>query len=315
MNSFFKRQYERLYFGYHRIRNSWPIWRYILNHRTGRQWRGADVQLDSLQKEIADALKKNGIAKTDLDLLFPGRRVLEKLRAVAEEKRQENARAEKPVMHAPPMGAKGFDKHFMEYIWGGGGTNPALELKSPFIAAALDGRVLGIVGAYMDMAPIFHGFSLQSTIVVPEGSAPHLSQRWHRDPDDKMVVKIFIYLTDVIEKGAGPFMYVKGSQYGGKWRNIFPQRPPVGSYPPDGGVEKHVSAEDIEMCIGKAGTVVFCDTSGLHKGGYSTTVPRVMFATGFVSRASLHPINYTQPEEQEAAALSSLALYALQLKK
>ena len=257
------------------------------------------------------SLEKNGIAKTDLDSLFPGQNVLKKFREAMDEKKRENSASVKLPASAMPMGGKGFDKEFMEYIWGGGGTNPVLDVQSPFIGTALDSRVIEIVGAYMEIAPVFHGFSLQSTIVVPEGSAPHLSQRWHRDPDDAVITKIFIYLTDVLEKGAGPFMYVKGSQHGGKWRGLFPQRPPAGFYPPDGVLEKHISAEDIEVCLGKAGTVVFCDTSGLHKGGYSTTLPRIMFTAGFVSRASLHPVNYTRIAEEQKISLSPLALYAL----
>jgi ectoine hydroxylase-related dioxygenase (phytanoyl-CoA dioxygenase family) len=131
-----------------------------------------------------------------------------------------------------------------------------------------------------------------STIVVPIDSEAYLSQRWHRDPEDKKLVKVFMYINDV-DEGTGPFTYVVGSQYGGKWRYLFPQRPPAGSYPIQGGVEKIVKQSDIKVCVAPAGTIIFCDTSGLHKGGFSTEKSRLMSMSCFVSSASRYPKNYT----------------------
>ena len=46
------------------------------------------------------------------------------------------------------------------------------------------------------------------------------SQRWHRDPDDDHIVKMFIYLSDVAEE-AGPFEYVRDSAAGGRYGDLF----------------------------------------------------------------------------------------------
>ena len=38
-----------------------------------------------------------------------------------------------------------------------------------------------------------------------------------------------------------------------------------------------VPKNDIRVCTGRAGTVVFCDTTTLHRGGYATKSERTMF--------------------------------------
>lgn len=87
-----------------------------------------------------------------------------------------------------------------------------------------------------------------------------------------------------------------GSQFGGRYGHLFPQRPPSGIYPPAGAVEELVKEADIKYCTGRAGTVIFCDTSGLHKGGYATGAERIMFTDGFQSEAGPRPIRYNKPE-------------------
>lgn len=166
-----------------------------------------------------------------------------------------------------------------------------LDAENPFIRFSLSKKIHNIAGDYLKLKPLFNSFYLMSTIVVPGGSEEYLSQRWHRDPEDKKLVKVFLYLNDV-DEGTGPFTYIKGSQYGGKWRNVFPQRPPAGSYPPAGEVEKIIPQSDVKICTALAGTIIFCDTSGLHKGGFSTERSRLMSMSCFVSEASKYPKNY-----------------------
>ncbi len=310
-----KRLINRIRFVYHRARNIWPIWYYLLNRESRKVWQGAKVRstLSSLQERIAGQLAANGIALTSLTELIPENSHLFKQLLAETEARKKN----RPPVIGSSMNQgpkqKGFDKDFMAYFWGGGGTTPVLEIESAFIQFVLDERVLGIGGAYFGVAPRLHGFSLQSTIVVPPGTTPYLSQRWHRDPDDKKIMKVFIYLSDVHDEGAGPFMYVRGSQLGGRWRNLFPQRPPVGRYPDPGAVEKMVPVEDRMICLGKAGTVIFCDTSGLHRGGYSTNKTRTMFASGFATAASIQPRNYRLNPMENLTDMAPLTRYALSL--
>ncbi len=311
MNRFLKIQRDRAISLYHRVRNLWPIWYYLLNFASRRVLRKNAALLGGIEARIVHDLKESGIAIASLWEIFGNDVRLDDLLRETE-LRKATARSSEQSVSTEVRGRKGFDKKFMEYYWGGGGSNPTIEPSSRFVRAALDERVLRIAGEYFGSAPKLHGFSLQSTVVVPKGSPELLSQRWHRDPDDKKICKMFIYLNDVADAGGGPFMYVAGSQLGGKWRGLFPQRPPVGRYPEPGTVEAAVPASDRLMCTGRAGTIIFCDTSGLHRGGYSTERSRTMFAVGFASTACIYPRNCIVPPSVITEAPSPLARYALE---
>ena len=117
----------------------------------------------------------------------------------------------------------------------------------------------------------------------------------------KKLIKIFIYLNDVDEEN-GPFKYIHQSHASGRLGTLFPQRQfgRHGFYPPEGSVEKQVSKNDIKSFIGRAGTVVFCDTTGLHKGGYSISRTRIMFTSMFATEGDVikpmfkYPIDFQE---------------------
>jgi hypothetical protein len=107
------------------------------------------------------------------------------------------------------------------------------------------------------------------------------SQRWHRDPDDRVILKTFLYLRDVDEDN-GPFCYIPGTHRAG------PLRQKIGrlNYPKPGVVERKFSPSRRQVCTGKAGTLVFCDTTGFHKGGHPKRGARLLFNAVYTSNAS-----------------------------
>src|SRR5690606_34863119 len=68
----------------------------------------------------------------------------------------------------------------------------------------------GIGTHYMNLVPRFVGASIWHNRVVPAENARLYSQQWHRDYNDQLIMKMFIYLNDV-DEGTGPFEYLKGS--------------------------------------------------------------------------------------------------------
>lgn len=307
--NFIKDQSSPLFWPYHRLRSSWPVWFYFLNRKPRYLWRrhSRGRLLSSAQEEIVSELRRNGIAVTHINKLFPE----ERYRKLEEYGRElwTSPEAEERISRQEqnPAGAK--DDLIVHLFGGYSGIVPELDLEDPFSAFILDDGILEIAGAYFGACPVFRMFSLHSTVLVPPSSPAVFSQRWHRDPDDKKIVKVFLYLSDVPDEGAGPFSYIRGSQLGGKRRGLFPQIPPVGRYPKPGEVEKIVPPGDIEICRGRAGTLIFCDTSGLHRGGYSTKKRRLMFAGTFVTAASIQPKNYILKNKRDS--LSLLASFAL----
>jgi ectoine hydroxylase-related dioxygenase (phytanoyl-CoA dioxygenase family) len=148
-----------------------------------------------------------------------------------------------------------------------------------------DPRIKEFALIFKPIADAYFGMNTTLSTIVGNktklSTEPTESQLWHRDPDDKKLLKIFAYLTDV-SKDAGPFMYVPQSQNGGTYDDYFPQKTP---YAPritrifDESMPLH-----FEGITGKKGTVIFADTTGIHKGGFSTAKEREMLTFVYTSR-------------------------------
>lgn len=296
---------------YYLLRSSLPAWRF-LNRRGRRRWQEYLVKhpLNFIQKKIISELKQNGIAISSFKDIF-SQELLNNL--VAEAKKyqlrfQTDKKFQEEIMSNKVLTGKGAKKDFLIPYYGGAWTKPVIDFNNSFIKLSLDEMILAVAAGYLGSAPKLNSFSLQETVVSNDSEA-RLSQRWHRDPEDRKLLKMFLYLNDVLEESTGPFTYIVGSHRDGKWGRLFPQQPPQGVYPPAGAVEKVVPKEDIKMCLGKSGTLIFADTAGLHRGGLSTQKSRLMFVAGYVLQTGLEPRKFetgTTPPE-----LNELANYAL----
>lgn len=104
------------------------------------------------------------------------------------------------------------------------------------------------------------------------------SQAWHRDPEDSSVVKVFVYFSDVDEE-SGPFEYVLGSHLA--WFDLCPPC----RYPEQPISTETIPAQLFAKVTGGPGTVAFCNTSGLHKGGHGSK-SRTMAVLTYVCEGS-----------------------------
>lgn len=147
-------------------------------------------------------------------------------------------------------------------------------LTDPWLALGLSNGILGIVNAYRGEPAQLIDLDNWYTIPDPGASERIESQRWHRDPWDNHIVKVFVYFSDV-DDGAGPFEYVRGSPAGGRYGDLWPWVP-EGIYPPQEELAELVAADDYVTVTGPAGTMIFCDTSGFHRGGAARLTPRVL---------------------------------------
>ena len=74
-----------------------------------------------------------------------------------------------------------------------------------------------------------------------------------------------------------------------------------------------IPQEDVSVCTGAAGTIVFCDTSGLHRGGFARVRERLMCTSIYTPRASWTPISFRYPDHfSPPSTLSALQTYALE---
>ena len=77
-------------------------------------------------------------------------------------------------------------------------------------------------------------------------------------------------------------------------RRYLPWRPASRKYPTPEEFEEHVSAEDIPTFTAPSGTLILCNTSGFHRGGFATGKPRTSRETSLACvPESLTEYNYT----------------------
>jgi hypothetical protein len=184
-----------------------------------------------------------------------------------------------------------------------------LALDSPWLQIGVADAVLEVVNEYRGLATKL--FYVDNWFTPPFASADQriASQRWHRDPEEEHVVKTFLYLADVDEDG-GPFEYVKGSAPGNRYGDVFPYGGKVKN-PSDEDLAANVPAEEHATMTGPAGTMIFCDTSGFHRGGYARARPRVMALWSYVSPAAQDGRRFAVDLDGRDAELSPAARAAL----
>lgn len=155
---------------------------------------------------------------------------------------------------------------------------------NPWLRLAVSSGVLDIVNRYRGQATKL--VDLDHWYTVPFGAdySRVQSQRWHRDPEDRHVVKMFTYFSDV-DQGAGPFQYVRGSAEGGRYGDLWPWGE-ADWYPPQDEFEAKIPADEHMTVEGPRGTVILCDTSGFHRGGFAEKTPRILSFHTFVSPQS-----------------------------
>lgn len=161
-----------------------------------------------------------------------------------------------------------------------------LGLDHAWLRAALSPHMLSVANAYLHMWAKLSYVDLWYTVPQPAEAERVASQLWHYDFDDRHLLKAFLYLDDV-DAETGPFEYVAGSQPGGPHHDVRPWRPMGYGRVPEDDVRRSVPNEAIRTFAAPRGTIIFCNTSGLHRGGFATARARVLATATYCSPASL----------------------------
>ena len=121
---------------------------------------------------------------------------------------------------------------------------------------------------------------------------------------------IFVILTPTLVRwNMFPEQYLE-VKYDDLWGWRGPLRAP--EYPVAELFDRKFPASGRVMCTGPAGTLVFCDTFGFHRGGISTSSSRLLATWQFVTPASLHVKRYNVDwRHSDAGRLSPEQLFAI----
>ena len=158
-----------------------------------------------------------------------------------------------------------------------------LPSDGPWLRYAAGDELLGVVNAYRGALTKLVDFDQWYTLPVGDEGERQDSQQWHRDPEDQHVIKVFLYFSEVDEE-AGPFEYIPSSAEGGKYGDLYPWGKGTPRYPPTEELEQLIPASERISATGPVGTLVICDTSGFHRGGFARSKPRILSTHTYVNK-------------------------------
>lgn len=136
---------------------------------------------------------------------------------------------------------------------------------SEIVLWALEPRLLDIVENYIGLPILYQGFAVRRSLADGQYSGV---RRWHMDWEDRRIIKIIIYLNDVVA-GGGPYEYIqrnktKKAVESLNYYNL--------GYLSDAEMHEAVSPIDWQACLGKEGSVIITDTSSVFHRAQPPTI-------------------------------------------
>jgi hypothetical protein len=257
-----------------------PIWRYVLNAPATVAYRRSRPQLRPEASRVLSDLKRDGVAVSSLEALTGDPALLGRLQQTAWDMERALA-ASKPALvgGGPAPAPKPFLVELLDP------HRPEVAPDSLLATTALNSQLKGIADSYFGLETRVNDINVWRNL--PRGEAPSSSQLWHRDiKTDRVMVKAFVYLEDVTPV-SGPFSYAVGTH-------------PAGDADVDldieaffDGINDRIAEERAaelhrreQAFTGAAGTVLFADMAGYHRGGFATASSRFLMQIRYASLAS-----------------------------
>jgi hypothetical protein len=240
-------------------------------------------ELTDVQRRVLDELTQEGVSIVTFDALIGDVELWQEVRADME---TFVAQTEEQLASGERLQKKQKDKYLIRRFPRGKSKLPVVDatLRSDgcWLRFAAHDRLLDIVNAYRGGNTKLVDFDQWYTLPA-EGGERIASQRWHRDPEDQHVVKVFLYFSEV-DEDAGPFEYVRQSAAGRKYGDLWPWGDSDLRYPPADELERLIPAAHRVLATGSIGTLVLCDTSGFHRGGFVRSKPRILSTHTYVKK-------------------------------
>lgn len=262
-------------------RRSPATWRWGLNAAPTLAYRRSRPAVTSRAAGLVADLDRDGIATVALDDLI-GTEAAATFLTAADRARRERTAAVDAAREALQRGDDGPQKPFVVGLLEG---PPSTDPDDALTGFALDPAVLAVVHGYYAMFVRLRYVDIWHTLVID--APPTQSQLWHRDPEDRLILKVFVTLEDV-DEGTGPFHYAPGTHAKGAVRRRPAASAVDGTTPRsnDDQMAQVLPSAQWRTAIAPRGTVVFADTRGYHKGGHAVARERVLYVCQYLSRAA-----------------------------
>jgi hypothetical protein len=248
-----------------------PSFRKVLGRRHCRalaDHRARLPALDGIDAAIVAALERDGVFVTTLDalglsgsddILTAGNTLADRF---AGEARARSA-AGVPFIYIPP---EEVIDHPAVFSWG------------------LQDRLLDIAECYVGLPVAYDGVCINYT--VADGREVS-TRKWHRDWEDRRMLKVAVYLHDVHPTG-GPFQMIRRKDSSQNDDDGFAY-----DLADDAELERRLGADftrDVVSCEGPGGTVIFTDTARFfHRGKPATARDRAAIFYSYFASPPRHP--------------------------
>lgn len=143
---------------------------------------------------------------------------------------------------------------------------------------ALEPKLLDIIETYIGLPTMYQYFAMRRSIADGKYSGV---RRWHVDWEDRRIIKVIIYLNDVVE-GGGPYEYIarrttSKAKTKLKYNNL--------GYISDEKMLEAVPKSDWKSCLAPKGSVVISDTGSVfHRAQPPTKEERFSITFCYTSR-------------------------------
>lgn len=257
-------------------------WRYVLNLGPTAAYAMSGVAATGEAARVVHDLNRDGVAITSAEALLGKDSCYADLARETEAGFEKCAEAMAEARADADRNSGGKQKPFMYFLLG---QEPKIDPRSVYARFALQAPITAVVNQYMGMYCSLCTYNVWYNFVT-KGPATQ-SQLWHRDPEDRYILKMFMCLSDV-DDGAGPFTYAPGTHQKGTSRQLPPYLHKDGMTPrsDDSQMATVVPPERWVTCKGKKGTIIFADTRGYHKGGLVRQTDRILYIAEYLSSAS-----------------------------
>lgn len=269
------------------VRATYELHDRLLDNRSARKRLASErPTLDATQENVVGELRREGFCVIPFTELFAESATWDRLAAEGD---RFVAETEEGLAREAAGETAELRRSTKSYLVRKNAWGATLDPDDPWLQTALDARILDVANTYLGLWAKLEYVDVWHT---PKTDAPERvsSQRWHRDFNDRLLLKAFVYLNDV-DADAGPFEYVPRSFPGGELGDLWPWWPGYDGYPPDEEFARRMEGVRIETFTAPRGTLILCNTSGFHRGGYATGKARTLATWTYSSSASLRSLS------------------------
>ncbi len=257
----------------------WTEWgRAVLNRRLVAAFRAEPSTTDVEQTRCVSDLRRDGICLSTLQQLVGEplfRRLEDEVRSLLAEPSLQQQIADRQAR----LGEKW-------YVIRALGYDSRYTLPDAMAQVILHPRVLAVVNQYLGMYSRLCYANLWYNLPVEAHERSIDSEHWHRDHEDRSLVKLYVYLCDV-DEDMGPLEYLRGTHPDGPYGELLPAQAGAGRYPTETQLIGSIPATAATLCVGPIGTLIFCDSAGFHRGGRSQAEPRIVVTATYVTDSSV----------------------------